>query len=225
VSIGISIQTNAGICSSILRERESTTSFIDTALLKRFSSARTIIIANELFQVGGGQVASSHSVNQLYTQLPSIVQSRRDAAVVPLVHDSEGYCPMMSSSHQSPFGRSRQQPRMNSPLFSTSDDNTAISNISSKSSTISGGAEGSNSCIVSTSSKTPAAKIEDKLQKDITNRALSKKAQMENDAMVYLDGPQIYTCAHCRTHLTSHDDIISKSFHGRHGMLVLVMSL
>jgi hypothetical protein len=25
--------------------------------------------------------------------------------------------------------------------------------------------------------------------------------------------------------LTSHDDIISKSFHGRHGMLVLVMSL
>jgi hypothetical protein len=114
---------------------------------------------------------------------------------------------------------------MNSPLFSTSDDNTAISNISSKSSTISGGAEGSNSCIVSTSSKTLAAKIEDKLQKDITNRALSKKAQMENDAMVYLDGPQIYTCAHCRTHLTSHDDIISKSFHGRHGMLVLVMSL
>jgi Yippee zinc-binding/DNA-binding /Mis18, centromere assembly len=35
--------------------------------------------------------------------------------------------------------------------------------------------------------------------------------------MVYLDGPQIYTCAQCRTHLTSHDEIISKSFHGRHG--------
>jgi hypothetical protein len=42
-------------------------------------------------------------------------------------------------------------------------------------------------------------------------------AQRMNDSMVYLDGPQIYTCAHCRTHLTSHDDIISKSFHGRHG--------
>jgi len=40
---------------------------------------------------------------------------------------------------------------------------------------------------------------------------------MENDAMVYLDGPQVYTCGNCRTHLTSHDDIISKSFHGRHG--------
>ena len=56
-----------------------------------------------------------------------------------------------------------------------------------------------------------------KLAQDIHNRALSKKALMENDAMVYLDGPQVYTCGNCRTHLTSHDDIISKSFHGRHG--------
>jgi hypothetical protein len=47
--------------------------------------------------------------------------------------------------------------------------------------------------------------------------ALSKKAQLENDSMVYLDGPQVYTCGQCRTHLTSHDDIISKSFHGRKG--------
>jgi len=47
------------------------------------------------------------------------------------------------------------------------------------------------------------------------NVALSKKAQLENDAMVYLDGPQVYTCGQCRTHLTSHEDIISKSFHGR----------
>lgn len=53
------------------------------------------------------------------------------------------------------------------------------------------------------------------------NRMLSqsRKALMENDAMVYLDGPQVYTCGNCRTHLTSHDDIISKSFHGRHGKL------
>ena len=35
----------------------------------------------------------------------------------------------------------------------------------------------------------------------------------------HLDGPQVYTCGNCRTHLTSHDDIISKSFHGRHGKL------
>ena len=47
--------------------------------------------------------------------------------------------------------------------------------------------------------------------------ALAKKAQLENDAMVYLDGPHVYTCGQCRTHLTSHDDIISKSFHGRKG--------
>ena len=48
-------------------------------------------------------------------------------------------------------------------------------------------------------------------------KAMAQSAQKMNDSMVYLDGPQIYTCAHCRTHLTSHDDIISKSFHGRHG--------
>lgn len=46
---------------------------------------------------------------------------------------------------------------------------------------------------------------------------LAKNARKENDAMVYLDGPRIYTCGECRTHLTSHDEIISKSFHGRHG--------
>ena len=48
-------------------------------------------------------------------------------------------------------------------------------------------------------------------------KARARNAQKENDAMVYLDGHQIYACAQCRTHLTSHDDIISKSFHGRHG--------
>mmetsp|Transcript_14085 Transcript_14085/g.19277 ORF Transcript_14085/g.19277 Transcript_14085/m.19277 type:complete len:391 (-) Transcript_14085:249-1421(-) len=52
-------------------------------------------------------------------------------------------------------------------------------------------------------------------------KARAKSAQIENDAMVYLDGPQVYTCAQCRTHLTSHDDIISKSFHGRHGRAYL----
>lgn len=48
-------------------------------------------------------------------------------------------------------------------------------------------------------------------------KARSRSALKVNDAMVYLDGPQVYTCAQCRTHLTSHDEIISKSFHGRHG--------
>jgi hypothetical protein len=55
--------------------------------------------------------------------------------------------------------------------------------------------------------------------------ALSKKAQLENDSMVYLDGPLVYTCGACRTHLTSHDDIISKSFHGRKGELRFMSSV
>lgn len=59
----------------------------------------------------------------------------------------------------------------------------------------------------------------------ITHKAtltdLSLKAREENDAMVYLDGPRIYTCGQCRTHLTSHDEIISKSFHGRNGRAYL----
>jgi hypothetical protein len=56
-------------------------------------------------------------------------------------------------------------------------------------------------------------------------RAKARNAQKINDGMVYLDGPQVYACSQCRTHLTSHDDIISKSFHGRHGTcLQVVMS-
>jgi len=56
---------------------------------------------------------------------------------------------------------------------------------------------------------------------DSVTRAQSRSARKLNDSMVYLDGPQIYTCAQCRTHLTSHDEIISKSFHGRHGRAYL----
>jgi hypothetical protein len=135
----------------------------------------------------------------------------------------------MSSQQQQlpPIGQSRQQqPRMSSPILFTSSSSV----LSSKSSTISG-AEGSSSCVGNTetnknttASNHNSSNIDDKLQKDITNRALSKKAQVENDAMVYLDGPQIYTCGQCRTHLTSHDDIISKSFHGRHGMLCFCLT-
>jgi len=45
--------------------------------------------------------------------------------------------------------------------------------------------------------------------------------QQFNDTLLYLDGPQVYACSSCRTHLTSHDEIISKSFHGRHGRAFL----
>mmetsp|Transcript_25689 Transcript_25689/g.71771 ORF Transcript_25689/g.71771 Transcript_25689/m.71771 type:complete len:205 (+) Transcript_25689:596-1210(+) len=43
----------------------------------------------------------------------------------------------------------------------------------------------------------------------------------ENDSMIYLNGKHVYSCIHCRTHLTNHDEIISKSFHGRHGRAFL----
>ena len=87
--------------------------------------------------------------------------------------------------------------------------------------------DGASSGSGSLRSKTSATSGHSKMQRSSpsfasTNRheanlALSKKAQLENDSMVYLDGPQVYTCGQCRTHLTSHDDIISKSFHGRKG--------
>ena len=59
------------------------------------------------------------------------------------------------------------------------------------------------------------------LLQDTLSKAKARDAQRVNDSMVYLDGPQVYTCAQCRTHLTSHDDIISKSFHGRRGRAYL----
>jgi hypothetical protein len=54
-------------------------------------------------------------------------------------------------------------------------------------------------------------------------KAQSTSARRLNDSMVYLDGPQVYACAQCRTHLTSHDEIISKSFHGKHGKPVRIL--
>jgi Yippee zinc-binding/DNA-binding /Mis18, centromere assembly len=59
------------------------------------------------------------------------------------------------------------------------------------------------------------------LLSDSMAKIKSREALRMNDSMVYLDGPQVYTCAQCRTHMTSHDDIISKSFHGRHGRAYL----
>jgi len=60
---------------------------------------------------------------------------------------------------------------------------------------------------------------------ELDRKAAIQAEIAKEDAMIYLDGPQIYTCGHCRTHLTSHDDIISKSFHGRHGMKILCLMM
>uniref|UniRef100_A0A1D1YEL3 Protein yippee-like n=1 Tax=Anthurium amnicola TaxID=1678845 RepID=A0A1D1YEL3_9ARAE len=38
--------------------------------------------------------------------------------------------------------------------------------------------------------------------------------------LVYLDG-RIYSCKHCQTQLALYDDIVSKSFHCRHGKAYL----
>ncbi|KJE92852.1 hypothetical protein CAOG_003743 [Capsaspora owczarzaki ATCC 30864] len=37
----------------------------------------------------------------------------------------------------------------------------------------------------------------------------------------YLSGRRVYACAACQIHLTRHDDIVSKAFHGTHGRAYL----
>ena len=41
----------------------------------------------------------------------------------------------------------------------------------------------------------------------------------------YLSDGKIYSCCHCRAHLASHDEIISKSFQGHHGRAYLFNNL
>jgi hypothetical protein len=38
---------------------------------------------------------------------------------------------------------------------------------------------------------------------------------------IYLPGSKLYACSNCHCHLTSHDDIVSKSFQGRTGRAYL----
>ena len=68
----------------------------------------------------------------------------------------------------------------------------------------------------------PAPRTTDKILSESEAQQKSRQAQRINNAMVYLEGPVVYTCGECRTHLTSHDDIVSKSFHGRHGRAYLL---
>lgn len=39
--------------------------------------------------------------------------------------------------------------------------------------------------------------------------------------MAALLGPRIYSCCNCRTHVSLHDDVISKAFQGRNGRAFL----
>lgn len=61
-----------------------------------------------------------------------------------------------------------------------------------------------------------------KIISESQTRLQSREARRTNDDMVYLEGPQVYACCECRTHLSTHDHIISKSFHGRHGRAYLL---
>mmetsp|Transcript_88804 Transcript_88804/g.253835 ORF Transcript_88804/g.253835 Transcript_88804/m.253835 type:complete len:195 (+) Transcript_88804:132-716(+) len=45
---------------------------------------------------------------------------------------------------------------------------------------------------------------------------------VEAPAITYLDGPRVLSCTFCRMHITTHDQIISKSFHGRGGRAYLL---
>lgn len=40
-------------------------------------------------------------------------------------------------------------------------------------------------------------------------------------SLVQIQGPRVYSCSKCRTHLAMYDDIMSKSFHGRNGRAFL----
>ena len=121
-------------------------------------------------------------------------------------------------------------PIPNLPLFSTTLSDHTITNSSTLSSksgssvnqTTSEEASSNTSCQAKRNNINNGIRRKQQLAQDMHNRALSRKALQENDALVYLDGPQVYTCGNCRSHLTSHDDIISKSFHGRHGKLMSV---
>jgi len=38
---------------------------------------------------------------------------------------------------------------------------------------------------------------------------------------LYLNGPKVYVCSRCKTHLAQHDQIVSKQFQGRYGSAIL----
>ena len=96
----------------------------------------------------------------------------------------------------------------------SNNENQHHMSLASGSSLASGGSANDSAKLLSSSPLSPRGSLLDSVA-----RAQSRSARKLNDSLVYLDGPQIYTCANCRTHLTSHDEIISKSFHGRHGKI------
>jgi Fe-S-cluster-containing dehydrogenase component len=42
---------------------------------------------------------------------------------------------------------------------------------------------------------------------------------------VYLNSSRIFGCKNCKTHLSNHDDIVSKNFRGQHGKAYLFTSV
>lgn len=79
----------------------------------------------------------------------------------------------------------------------------------------------SNNHISSSSRKIDAMAQATLIEKRSPHKQKKHRPVQEVVETEYLDGPQVYACYQCRTHFTSHDDIISKSFHGRHGRAYL----
>ena len=147
---------------------------------------------------------------------------QNDANSMHIDNDDSSRLQTDLQQHQQPSS----SPIPNLPLFSTTLSDHTITNSSTLSSksgssinhtTSEASSNMSHVSIQAKQNNINSIRRKQQLAQDMHNRALSKKALQENDALVYLDGPQVYTCGNCRTHLTSHDDIISKSFHGRHG--------
>jgi len=142
-----------------------------------------------------------------------------DANSMHIDNDDDSSLLQNLQHHQQPSS----SPIPNLPLFSTTLSDHTITNSSTLSSKSGSSINHTTSEASSNTSCQAKRNINNSIRRkqqlaqDMHNRALSKKALQENDALVYLDGPQVYTCGNCRTHLSSHDDIISKSFHGRHG--------
>ena len=61
----------------------------------------------------------------------------------------------------------------------------------------------------------------DKTSFFLCSRAMSRTT-LSDKSFVYLEGPNLYCCNECGTHLSTHDDIVSKSFNGRHGRAFLL---
>ncbi|XP_032517776.1 protein yippee-like isoform X1 [Danaus plexippus] len=63
------------------------------------------------------------------------------------------------------------------------------------------------------------------LMRDVTSRGVAGGAKPVKTFQAYLPAHRTYSCIHCRAHLASHDELISKSFQGSQGRAYLFNSV